>query len=261
MGHVRQATADDDGVGVEEVDDLRQRAGNAVGVAGQRPLGAHHARGCAVGDRAGVAAAGAVAILGQGGAGDVPFQAAFVAAETFRIWQVLGVGPRQRIVAPFAADAVQTGHHLAVHDNTAAAAGAQDNSEYNLLAGGRAIGRFRQRETIRVVLDTDRTRQEFAEVAVERVAVHPNGVGVFYHAGGGHDGAGNTHADTAAHGQFRLGRTDQTGHTAQRRFVAAGIWHAPAQHRRSLRIEHDNFDFRAAEIYAYAPVGLHAVKA
>ena len=61
--------------------------------------------------------------------------------------------PRQRVMAPFAGDAVAATHHLAIDHDAAAAAGAEDDAEHHAVAGAGAIDGLGQREAVGVVLD------------------------------------------------------------------------------------------------------------
>ena len=56
-------------------------------------------------------------------------------------------------MAPLAGDPVRAAMDLAVHDDAAAAAGAQNDPEHDAEAGAGAVGRFAQGEAVGVVLD------------------------------------------------------------------------------------------------------------
>ena len=55
---------------------------------------------------------------------------------------VLCVGPGQRVVAPFARQAVGARQHLATHGDAGAAARAQNDGEHDVGASRSAVGRF-----------------------------------------------------------------------------------------------------------------------
>ncbi len=156
------------------------------------------------GDRGGVACAWACVFLGERGAGDVALVAAGIAAEAGARRHVRLVRPGQRVVAPFAAYAVQAGQHASANDQAAAAAGTQDDAEHHIEAGRCPVGGFGEREAVGVVLHTHLAAERLAQVAVEAVAVEPHGIGIAHQAGARADGAGNADADTAAAAEFRF---------------------------------------------------------
>ena len=113
-----------------------------------------------------------VAVL-QTAAADEGFHATKLAAETFRAIWINGH------VSPFARDTLWPGEHLAVVDDAAAAARAQNNAKNQFFSPARAVQRFRHRKTIRVVLDFNFTAQQFFQIGLHRLAVHADRVGIF----------------------------------------------------------------------------------
>jgi len=107
---------------------------------------------------------------------------------------LLGAGPGQGRVAPFAADLVDSLDGASAHDHSAATAGAQDRTEHHLRAGPGAVHGLGERETVGVVLHADRAAQHAFKVLVERLVVEPNAVGVTHQARRGRQGARHAHA-------------------------------------------------------------------
>ena len=91
---------------------------------------------------------------------------------------------RQRIVSPFAGDGVGTDQHLAINDNAAAHAGAEDHTEHHLRPRRRAIGRFRKRKTVGIVGQSDRSAECGFEISAQRLADQPGRVGILDKSGG-----------------------------------------------------------------------------
>jgi len=81
-------------------------------------------------------------------------------------------------VTPFARDPVAARDHGFLHDEAAPDAGAQDDAEHHARVRGRAVDRLGKGEAIGVVLQPDLTSQSFRKVAVERLAVQPDRVGI-----------------------------------------------------------------------------------
>src|SRR5262249_33735220 len=105
--------------------------------------------------------------------------------------------PGQLVVAPFAGDGIRAGQRPAVDDDAGAYPGAEDGSEYDTRTGSCAVGRLGDGETVGVILQPHRTAERVREIAVERSADEPCGVGVLDDAGGRRDCAGYADADSA----------------------------------------------------------------
>ena len=178
--HVGQPAAQHDHVGIEQVDDLRQAARQAVGVARQRLP----ARGCSP------AAARAGRRLASRASG--PSQSRAKAGPETQVsrqprWPHQHCGPGYSAGVARAADCgpirrrrMRAAVHPPVHHDTAAAAGAQDDAEHQAMAGAGAVGRLRQGEAVGVVLHPHLAAEQLADVAVEGVAVQRDRVGVLH---------------------------------------------------------------------------------
>ena len=98
--HVGQPAAEDDGVGIEQVDHHRQPARQPVGVAVHRRMRCLVAGGGAGRQRLGVVGAGSVAVARQGRAGDIGFQAAVLAAPAQVAGDFHAASARARVYGP-----------------------------------------------------------------------------------------------------------------------------------------------------------------
>ena len=107
------------------------------------------------------------------------------------VGQGSGVWPHSPAIA------VRTAMDAAVHDDAAAAAGAEDDAEDHAEPGAGAVGRLAEGEAVGVVLDPDLAFERLAHVVVEAMAVQGDGVGVLDQAGGGADDTGDADADGA----------------------------------------------------------------
>ena len=66
----------------------------------------------------------------------------------------------------------------AIDDEPAAGAGADDDAEHDRRSGGGAVGRFGQREAVRIVRQPHRPIERARQIAIERTAVQPRRVRV-----------------------------------------------------------------------------------
>ena len=157
-GDVREAAAEDDHVGVEDVDDARERAGHPVLVArerGRRPGVARPGRG---GD---LVRAARPRPSPRGGRARGPARRGTSRCSRVLPHQQAGPGPlvlrgpRERVVAPLAGDRVRPGEDAAVHDDSAARAGPDDDAEDARGTGRRAVARLGEGEAVRVVGEAD----------------------------------------------------------------------------------------------------------
>ena len=120
-------------------------------------------------------------------------------------------GPRERVVPPLAGDRVRAGEDPAVHDDSAARAGPDDDAEDARGSGGRAVARLGEGEAVRVVGEADVAAEEAGEVGAERAAEEPGGVRVLHEAGCGGDRPGHSDADRPARAERRLDLGDEAG--------------------------------------------------
>ncbi len=77
------------------------------------------------------------------------------------------------------------------------------------VAGAGAVGRFREREAVGVVLHPHLAVEQGADVAIERVAVQRDRVGVLHQAGGRADHAGDADADGGGDAELGFGVAHQ----------------------------------------------------
>ncbi len=218
-GEVRDASAEDDDVGIEDVDDGRDGSpevrddfgedGAGVGVLG--------AAGRDVGQGALRAGALGVGLFDRGAA-----QVALDAAATAAVAGQRGARIEDD-VAPLARDSLEAGPGVAsrsrvAEDDAAAHARAEDDPARHARASRRAVLGLGEREAVRVVRERDRVGAERAgEVAAERAAVEARRVRVL-HEGLGRArpiGAPERHAAGHAHADAREGReSGLAGHVA-----------------------------------------------
>jgi hypothetical protein len=143
-GDPRHAAAEHDHLRVDDIDDMGKRAGQPVHVEREATLGgrvAGHRTLHDLGRREGFP--GARAMMGhEAGAGEEGLDAAVSAAIAGHGGVRARLGPGQRIVPPFAGDAVGAGERQPVHHDAAAHAGAQDDAEDRARPRGRTVDRF-----------------------------------------------------------------------------------------------------------------------
>ena len=113
-------------------------------------------------------------------------------------------------------------------DDAGADARAEDGGEHHLRPGGGAIGRLGHGQAVGVVLQPHGTAEGAREIAIQRAADEPRGVGVLDQAGGRRDGAGNADADGAGgadrlleFGHERDGRQQSAHHSRRRAWRCA----------------------------------------
>src|SRR5262249_43415756 len=138
-----------------------------------------------------------------------------------------------------------------------AGAGSQNDAEHDRRAHGRAVGRFRQREAVRVVGEAYGAAEKARQIVRERAAVEPGGVRVLDHAGRGRNRARDADADRSALARVALDVGDESGDCREGlRVVAPRRRDAPSQPLAAVAIDREAFDLRPAEIDpdAHAPV-------
>ncbi len=188
-------------------------------------------------------------IAGEGGTGKVQLDAALAPA----VADVLVVFARHRVVPPLAGDGIGAGEHLAVDDDAAADAGAEDHAEHRLRAGAGTIDGFRQRETVGIVGEAHVASQRRFEVALERLADQAGRVGVLDQARDARFGTRYADAHRSASADSFFSRSDQFDHRSQcRGVVTLRRRHALAQQDVAIVAEDDDLDLAAAEVDADA---------
>jgi hypothetical protein len=137
-------------MGVEDVDQMGQRSGQPVLVAGEARLGPGIPGLGGSDDGRSVLALAAVGrvVQGKAGPGEPGLDAAMPAAIAGRTGTLLIQRRRKRIVSPLAGDRIRARQKPAADDDPAADPGAQDGAEDDGQARARAIGRFRDREAV-----------------------------------------------------------------------------------------------------------------
>ena len=152
--------------------------------------------------------------------------------------------------------------------DAAAAAGAQDDAEHQVIPLGGAISGFGQGEAVGVVFHGDGAAQEAFQVRLEGVADEPGGVGILDPAASIVDGAGDADADgaTLTVGHFIQCASGQRVDGIPNLFVfgrAVRITrrgHAFPEQAAAIRVQQDGLDLGAAQIDAQAvgrcPLGL-----
>src|ERR1700712_343244 len=153
-------------------------------------------------------------------------------------------------MAPLASDAVSAAMNLALHDDAAAATGAQDDTEHNAEAGTGAIGRLAQCKAVGIVLDPYFPSERIADVAVEAVAVEGDGVGVLHRAGGWANDARNADSNRHRDAQSGFGFAHEADDCCYSVLVSARRGDAVPQRFAAIRGEHCDFDFSAAQVDA-----------
>ena len=202
---VADSTADDDGVGIEDVDD----GGDGLGEFLAEALKRAERGGIGLGGefanlrQAQIDAAGFAVEALERGAGQDGFHTTTAATVAG------GVLAGDRVVPPLAGNAVEAVEDFSIHTNPAADSGAEDETKDD---GGSASGSpcgFGEGEAICIVGEEDFATQGGGEVVAERAAVEAGGVGIFNRAGEWLHGSRGANADAggtrACAGFFGLG--------------------------------------------------------
>ncbi len=150
-------------------------------------------------------------VAGKPGTAEKALDASPLAAITRRPGTLVVAGPRQGIVAPFAGDGVAAGEYPPADDQAAADAGAEDDPEYNVMAGPGPVGGLGDGEAVGVVGETHGAAEGGFEVLVQGPADERGRVGVLDHARGRRKGAGDADADAADLSDTLLHGSDQVG--------------------------------------------------
>ncbi len=115
--------------------------------------------------------------------------------------------------------------------------------------------RLGQREAVGVVLHPHLAAQQGADLAVERMAVQRDRVGVLHQSGGRADHAGNADADGRGDAELRFRVAHHAGDAVKRRVVAVRRVDPVPQPLAAVRSEHHDLDLGAAEVDADAMLG------
>ena len=180
------------------------------------------------------------------------------AAPAGRPGHLLDAWPRQRRVAPFAGDPMAALDDAAIHDDAAAATGAEDHAEDHPAAAARTVRGFRQSEAIGIVLHPHVSAQQRCEVGIQPVAVQRGRVGILDQSGRGADHPGNADPYGCDYAQFPFGVAHQAGDRRQLCRIGLRRGDPPAQHQRPVRAEDADLDLGPSEVDADAMLG-HAV--
>ncbi len=152
-------------------------------------------------------------------------------------------------MSPLAAEAVAAGVDAVADGDAAAAAGAEDDAEDEVVGFGGAVGGFGDGEAVGVVGAADLAAECGAEVEFEGLAVEPGGVGVLDQAGGADDGAGDADANGAGlAGQGLHGLDEALDGGEGGGVVALRGGDAAAVELVAVVVEGDGFDLGAAEV-------------
>src|SRR5665213_2436150 len=202
--NVRKPTPEDDGIGIENIDDARNGTRKAV------VENIHHLGGCfasrfrGVGDFAGgqVATRCRQKLPLQGRSAAPCFDAAGTAAIAGGARNLIGVRAGQRIVTPFAGDEMGAGNRASANADATTDSGSGNDTEDDIGAGRSAIHSFGEREAVGIVGDTHAQRQPAA--GIERGDLDLRAAKV----------------DTEAHGQSALASLARMNASASRQLSA-----------------------------------------
>src|SRR5215468_2623370 len=157
--------------------------------------------------------------------------------------------PGQLVVAPFAGDSIRAGQRPAADDDAGTYPGAEDGGEYDTCTSRCAIGRLGDGETVGVIMQPHRTAKRAREIAIQRSADEPRGVGVLDEAGGRRDGAGYADADSVGGAEGLLQFGDERGNSGDLAvIVARGSGRPLAIQLAPIRRERDDLELRASEV-------------
>ena len=163
--------------------------------------------------------------------------------------------PGQGRVPPFTGDGVTAGQNPSLVHQTAADAGANNHAEDRICTLGRAIGRFGDGETVRIVRHPDLPIEMMREIPIKRPADQPCRVRILDQSCGRRDCPG--YADPDRRGSLGRGidPRDELGDCCEGcRVVATRRRDARARDLYAGVVEHNSFDFGAAEVDSDAHV-------
>src|SRR5271166_5066994 len=166
-------------------------------------IGFHHCeriRGAGVGGgrdliRAHLLAGADAVVMREAGAREKRLDTSVLAAIAVRARQLLGAWPCERIVAPFACDAIASRDDPPIDHDSGAHSGPEDDAEHHRGVARGTIDGFRKRKTVRVIFDTYRAAEFRLKIAVKRASIERNAVGIFDEPGARRDRARRADAD------------------------------------------------------------------
>ena len=154
-------------------------------------------------------------------------------------------------MAPFAGNGIGAGEQLAADHDAAAGTCAENDAEHGCRAFTRAIRCFRQRKTVGIVCDADRTAKRRLDIPAKGMAIEPGAVRILHEAGRRRDCARHAYADAAGFACFRFERRNEIADRGYGRLIASlRRGNALARLLHAACVQRDAFDFRAAEVYA-----------
>ena len=207
-----QTAAKDDYTRIDQVDYRRQPAGEAVHVTREsRAAMRISAFGCE-GDLRCAKALPTMAemICSEPRAGKEALDTTRSAAVARWARDLIRGRPGQRIMSPFSSDRVGADEDLSPDGDAAPDAGAENDPEYGIDAGSRAVGGFRQGKAIRVVGQARRPPERGLDIALQGAPDQPGGIGVFDEAGFRGDSARNTNPDRSRYANFLFDASDES---------------------------------------------------
>lgn len=250
-GNLGNSSTEHDDVGIKNVDELGEAAGQTIFVT----LDAgHRVRFSGVATRNDIFAVqfhfcGAGIIGFQARSGNPRLDAATEAAVARWAGKFVGAHPGKNGVTPLAGNAISSVVDTAIHGDSAAASGSENHCENQMFSGAGAVGGFGDGEAVGVVGATNFSVQGFAEVAVKRFSNHPGGIGIFYGMGDSRNGTGNADADGAAAAQFAFNLLDALFDGADGGIViAARGGHPVTMQLSSIAFERDKFNLGSPEV-------------
>ena len=141
---------------------------------------------------------------------------------------------------------------MTVDDDPTPDARAEDDAEYDVRADARTVGGLGDGEAVRVVHEPDRAVESRLEIASQRPAVEPDGVGVLHKPRVGHERA----RDADAHGPDRAGGAVELPHqsrnSVEQRRVIPWRGHASSRDLVTRGRQRDRFDLGSADVDADA---------
>ncbi len=176
---------------------------------------------------------------------DKSFDTPPIAAVTFGAVRI------DAVVAPFAGDGMAAGQNFPAEDDAAAAAGAHDHAENQVLAAPGAAERLGHGESVGVVLQVELPAQQILQILCEWRAVQALGVGVAQQAGFWRDRARRDNAERVRSPVYLLRHLFvEPGNVGENLFVAEFLLggDAFAEQLPVAAAQHDALYLRAPEI-------------
>jgi hypothetical protein len=156
-------------------------------------------------------------------------------------------------MSPFSRDRVGADEDLSLDGDAAPDTGAENDPEYGIDPGSRAIGGLRQGKAIRVVGQARRPPERGLDIALQGAPDQPGGIGVFDEAGFRGDSAGNTNPDRSRCANFLLDAADESNDRVDRcAIVLHRRRNSAADADQPQDVDGGGLDFGAAEVDADA---------